>query len=84
MVSEIFDNSMDEVLAGFANIIEVSLDANNCINIVDNGRGIPVDNHEKFPNKSVLEVLLTTLHSGGKFSDKNYSHSGGLHEWVFQ
>lgn len=79
LVSEIVDNSMDEVGAGFANEIWVKLSPDNTITITDNGRGIPVDNHPKYPDKSALEVILTTLHSGGKFSNKVYQTSGGLH-----
>ncbi len=79
LISEVLDNSMDEAVAGFASRIEVKLQANNTVTITDNGRGIPVDKHPKFPNKSALEVILTTLHSGGKFTDKIYATSGGLH-----
>ena len=79
LATEIIDNSMDEVVAKYASIISVKLLTNNTINISDNGRGIPVDNHPKFKNKSALEIIMTTLHSGGKFSDKNYKTSGGLH-----
>ncbi len=79
LVGEVLDNSMDEAVAGYADWIEISLDANNYVTISDNGRGIPVDNHPKFPGKSALEVIMTTLHSGGKFSDKAYQTSGGLH-----
>ncbi|MEM6811019.1 MAG: DNA topoisomerase IV subunit B [Pseudomonadota bacterium] len=79
LVGEILDNSMDEAVAGHANRIEIHLSENNSITISDNGRGIPVSNHPKFPKKSALEVILTTLHSGGKFSGKNYQTAGGLH-----
>lgn len=79
LVNEIFDNAMDEVVAGFATIIEMRLLTDNFITIVDNGRGIPIDAHPKFSNKSALEVILTTLHSGGKFNNKLYQTSGGLH-----
>jgi topoisomerase IV subunit B len=79
LVSEILDNSMDEAVAGHANRIEIELDEENTVTIRDNGRGIPVDEHPKFPGKSALEVILTTLHSGGKFSNKAYQTSGGLH-----
>ncbi len=79
LVAEILDNSMDEAVAGYATFIEISLQPENRVMIRDNGRGIPVDKHPKFPNKSALEVILTTLHSGGKFSDKAYQTSGGLH-----
>ena len=76
---EIIDNSMDEVVAKHATIISVELTDDNTIIISDNGRGIPVDNHPKFKDKSALEIIMTTLHSGGKFSNKNYTTSGGLH-----
>ena len=79
LVAEILDNSMDEAVAGHANWIEIDLIDGNTVKISDNGRGIPVDPHPKFPNKSALEVILTTLHAGGKFSDKVYETSGGLH-----
>jgi len=79
LVSEILDNSMDEVVAGFASDIKVIIHKDNRVTIADNGRGIPVDPHPKFPNKSALEVILTTLHSGGKFTSKAYETSGGLH-----
>ena len=79
LVSEVLDNSMDEAVAGFAKKIEVKLLSREEILIKDNGRGIPVDPHPKFPDKSALEVILTTLHSGGKFSNKAYQTSGGLH-----
>ncbi len=79
LVAEILDNSMDEAVAGHANRIEVELHADHAVTIRDNGRGIPVDPHPKFPGKSALEVILCTLHSGGKFSGKAYETSGGLH-----
>lgn len=79
LVGEILDNAMDEAVAGHANRIEFHLDKDNGITISDNGRGIPIDEHPKFPGKSALEVILTTLHSGGKFSGKNYQTAGGLH-----
>ncbi|MGH1455469.1 MAG: DNA topoisomerase IV subunit B [Alphaproteobacteria bacterium] len=79
LVGEILDNSMDEAVAGHADWIEFSLDQGNVITIRDNGRGIPVGEHPKFPGKSALEVIMTTLHSGGKFSNKSYQTSGGLH-----
>lgn len=79
LVGEILDNSMDEAVAGYANRIEIELHEDYAITITDNGRGIPVDNHPKYPGKSALEVILTTLHSGGKFSGKVYETSGGLH-----
>ncbi len=79
LVAEIVDNSMDEAVAGHANRIDVELHGDNSLTVRDNGRGIPVDPHPKYPDKSALEVILTTLHSGGKFSDKVYATSGGLH-----
>ncbi|MBO9498398.1 MAG: DNA topoisomerase IV subunit B [Novosphingobium sp.] len=79
LAAEVLDNAMDEAVAGHANRIEVVLDEGNRLTIVDNGRGIPVDEHPKFPGKSSLEVILSTLHSGGKFSGKAYATSGGLH-----
>jgi len=79
LVSEILDNSMDEAVAGHANRIELTIHNDNSITISDNGRGIPVDEHPKYPGKSALEVIMTTLHSGGKFSGKAYETSGGLH-----
>jgi topoisomerase-4 subunit B len=79
LVGEILDNSMDEAVAGHANRIELIMNADGSVTVSDNGRGIPVDNHPKFPGKSALEVIFTTLHSGGKFSGKNYETSGGLH-----
>ncbi len=79
LVSEIFDNSMDEALAGYANQVEIIVEKDNQIIITDNGRGIPIDEHPKFPGKSALEVIMTTLHSGGKFSNNVYKTAGGLH-----
>ncbi len=79
LVAEVLDNSMDEAVAGHANRIEVELLADYSVMIRDNGRGIPVDPHPKFPHKSALEVILCTLHAGGKFSGKAYQTSGGLH-----
>ena len=78
LVAEILDNSMDEAVAGHANRIEVELHEDFSITVRDNGRGMPVDPHPKFPGKSALEVILTVLHAGGKFSNKAYSTSGGL------
>ena len=78
LVSEVLDNSMDEVVAGFANKVEIKLVSQDTIEISDNGRGIPVDKHPKFKIPAV-EVIMTTLHSGGKFSKNNYKTSGGLH-----
>ncbi len=79
LAAEILDNSMDEAVAGHATLIEMSLAPGNQLTVRDNGRGIPIDPHPKFKNKSALEVILTTLHSGGKFSGKAYATSGGLH-----
>ena len=79
LVAEVLDNSMDEAVAGHATRIEVELHDDYAITIRDNGRGIPVDPHPKFPDKSALEVILCTLHAGGKFSGKAYQTSGGLH-----
>ena len=79
LAAEVLDNSMDEAVAGHASRIEVRLEEGNRLTIADNGRGIPVDEHPKFPGKSTLEVILSTLHSGGKFSGKAYATSGGLH-----
>ena len=79
LVAEILDNSMDEAVAGHANRIEIELAADYTVTIRDNGRGMPIDPHPKFPDKSALEVILCTLHAGGKFSGKAYQTSGGLH-----
>ena len=79
LFAEVLDNAMDEAVAGYANRIDIKLDADGFLTVVDNGRGIPIDPHPKFPKKSALEVIMTTLHSGGKFSDKAYSTAGGLH-----
>ena len=79
LAAEVLDNSMDEAVAGFANRIEMELEPGNRLTVIDNGRGIPIDQHPKYPGKSALEVILTMLHSGGKFSDKAYATSGGLH-----
>jgi topoisomerase-4 subunit B len=79
LAAEIIDNAMDEAVAGHASFIEVSLEAGNILSVRDNGRGIPVDAHPKFKHLSALEVILTTLHSGGKFGGKAYETSGGLH-----
>ena len=79
LINEVFDNSMDEAVAGHANWIEVDLQPDNLVTIRDNGRGMPVDPHPKFPKKSALEVILTMLHAGGKFNDKVYHTAGGLH-----
>ena len=79
LVAEILDNSMDEAVAGHASRIEVELRADQSVTIRDNGRGIPIDPHPKFPGKSALEVILCTLHAGGKFTEGAYQTSGGLH-----
>jgi topoisomerase-4 subunit B len=79
LAAEIIDNAMDEAVAGHATRIEVELHADGALTVRDNGRGIPVDPHPKFPDKSALEVILCTLHSGGKFNGKAYETSGGLH-----
>ncbi len=79
LFAEVLDNSMDEAVAGHADRIEVEFLADGSLRVADNGRGIPIDKHPKFKDKSALEVILTTLHSGGKFSDKVYSTAGGLH-----
>jgi topoisomerase-4 subunit B len=79
LVAEVLDNAMDEVVAGHASRIEIELAGDGTVTVRDNGRGIPVDRHPKFRDKSALEVILTTLHSGGKFSDKVYRTAGGLH-----
>ncbi|HRK18530.1 MAG TPA: DNA topoisomerase IV subunit B [Hyphomicrobiaceae bacterium] len=79
LFAEVIDNSMDEAVAGHATWIDVRLEADGYLSVADNGRGIPVDNHPKFKNKSALEVIMTTLHSGGKFDGKAYQTSGGLH-----
>ncbi|HEU4650518.1 MAG TPA: ATP-binding protein, partial [Croceibacterium sp.] len=79
LAAEVLDNAMDEAVAGHATRIEVELGEGNRLTIADNGRGMPVDEHPKFPGKSSLEVIMTMLHSGGKFSGKAYATSGGLH-----
>ena len=79
LFAEVIDNSMDEAVAGHASWIEVHLDADGYLTVADNGRGIPVDPHPKFKTKSALEVIMTTLHAGGKFDGKAYQTSGGLH-----
>ncbi|MBQ8251678.1 MAG: DNA topoisomerase IV subunit B [Alphaproteobacteria bacterium] len=79
LVAEIIDNAMDEAVAGYATNIEVNLNADGYVTVKDNGRGIPVDPHPKYPDKSALEVITTTLHSGGKFGGNAYAVSGGLH-----
>jgi topoisomerase-4 subunit B len=79
LFAEVIDNSMDEALAGHATFIEVELEADGFLTVTDNGRGIPVDPHPKFPKKSALEVIMCTLHAGGKFDSEVYETSGGLH-----
>ena len=79
LVAEVIDNSMDEAVAGHASRIDLELGADGYCMVRDNGRGIPVDKHPKYPGKSALEVILTMLHSGGKFSQKAYETAGGLH-----
>jgi topoisomerase-4 subunit B len=79
LAAEILDNSMDEAVAGHASRIEIELKPGDILTITDNGRGIPIDPHPKFKNKSALEVIMTTLHAGGKFDGKVYETSGGLH-----
>ncbi len=79
LFAEVLDNSMDEAVAGYADRIDVELEADGTLRVTDNGRGMPVDPHPKFPKKSALEIIMTVLHAGGKFSDKVYHTSGGLH-----
>lgn len=79
LAAEVLDNAMDEAVAGHATRIEIELSPHNRLTITDNGRGMPIDPHPKFPDKSALEVILSMLHSGGKFSGKAYATSGGLH-----
>src|ERR1700751_1834595 len=79
LAAEILDNAMDEAVAGHATRIEIELAAGDWLTIRDNGRGIPIDPHPRFPEKSALEVILTTLHAGGKFGGEAYRTSGGLH-----
>src|ERR1700734_1184588 len=79
LFAEVIDNSMDEALAGHADWIEVEMEVGGFVTVTDNGRGIPVDAHPKFKNKSALEVIMCTLHAGGKFDSEVYETSGGLH-----
>lgn len=79
LVVEVLDNAMDEAVAGHATLIDFKVHSNGAVSVRDNGRGIPIDPHPKFPDKSALEVILTTLHSGAKFGGKSYKTSGGLH-----
>ena len=79
LVNEVIDNSIDEVLAGYAKNLTLYYSKDKFITIKDDGRGIPVDFHPKYKNKRALEIVLTTLHSGGKFNNKIYQISGGLH-----
>ena len=79
LFAEVIDNSMDEAVAGHATFIEVSLEDSGYLSVIDNGRGMPVDPHPKFPKKSALEVIMTMLHAGGKFDSGAYETSGGLH-----
>ena len=79
LFAEVIDNSMDEAIGGHASRIEVHMGADGYVTVIDNGRGIPVENHPKFPKQSTLEIVMTTLHAGGKFDSKAYETSGGLH-----
>src|ERR1700685_2332710 len=79
LFAEVIDHAMDEGLAGHADWIEVEMEADGFVSVTDNGRGMPVDPHPKFPKKSALEVIMCTLHDGGKFDSEVYETSGGLH-----
>src|ERR1700733_5237021 len=79
LFAEVIDNAMDEAVAGHATFIEVVFEDGGWLSVTDNGRGIPIDAHPKFPKKSALEVIMTTLHAGGKFDSGAYQTSGGLH-----
>src|SRR5581483_666942 len=79
LVAEVLDNAMDEAVAGHATRIDLTLEADGTVEVRDNGRGIPIDPHPKYPKQSALEIILTMLHSGGKFGGKAYKTSGGLH-----
>src|SRR5262249_57506850 len=79
LVYEVVDNSVDEAMAGEATRIDVTLLADGGCRVADNGRGIPIDNHREFKNKSAAEVIMTMLHAGGKFGGDGYQISGGLH-----
>src|ERR1700692_2660079 len=79
LVYEVVDNSVDEALAGYANRIDITLLADGGCRVVDDGRGIPVDPHPEYPDKSAAEIVLTMLHAGGKFGGEGYKISGGLH-----
>ena len=79
LFAEVIDNAMDEAVAGHAKTIEVALEEGGWLSVTDNGRGMPVDPHPKFKNKSALEVIMTMLHAGGKFDSGAYETSGGLH-----
>jgi topoisomerase-4 subunit B len=79
LAAEILDNAMDEAVAGYANRIDLILESATTLTVRDNGRGMPTGKHPRFPEKSAVEVIMTTLHAGGKFSGKTYATSGGLH-----